>query len=531
MIRRIIFLFLAILFSFSTRVEATHIIGGEMSVKWISGNDYQITVKIYRDCYNGVPQLDDPIIVSVFDSANVWIEDINIPSPVVSSIPFDSSNMCLDSLPLVCVQQGIYQITHTFLPISGGYILAYQRCCWANSFININNPSSQGMTLTQTIPSNIVVSDNSSPIFNYFPPTVICVNQPFSYDASASDIDGDSLDYRLCAPFQGLSTSNPGPSTATPPPYLNIVYSSPYTVGNPMNGMNSFSINHQTGLLTFTPTLLGDFAIGISCNEFRNSISIGVHYRAMRFKVVQCNAALNCNFSRNPSNDKICAQQLIIFTNHSCGANNFLWNFGDGTTSTSFSTPHIFSAGTFPVSLIAFGSAGNDTTFDTITILPAPLANFNYTINGNTVNFVNTSLGANNFHWDFDDGSTSNSSNPTHTFIPPLNYLVCLIAQNDTSTCTDESCYLISTIGINSHSKPYQIFSSIIGNELIVKSDLLQRENKIRIFNSLGQEIILNEISKTEKQIAFNISSLASGIYFVEITNASEHAVGKFLKE
>ena len=39
-----------------------------MIVKWISGNTYQITAKVYRDCFNGIPQLDNPAFLTVFDA-------------------------------------------------------------------------------------------------------------------------------------------------------------------------------------------------------------------------------------------------------------------------------------------------------------------------------------------------------------------------------------------------------------------------------------------------------------------------------
>jgi PKD repeat protein len=52
-----------------------------------------------------------------------------------------------------------------------------------------------------------------------------------------------------------------------------------------------------------------------------------------------------------------------IFTNTSVNANSYLWDFGDGNTSTTTSPTHVYATGNaYTVTLIAYGNCTNDTT-------------------------------------------------------------------------------------------------------------------------------------------------------------------------
>ena len=123
-----------------------------------------------------------------------------------------------------------------------------------------------------------------------------------------------------------------------------------------------------------------------------------------------------------------CSPLAVTFTNNSsANAVNFLWDYGDGNTSTATSPTYIYINNygydtTFTVTLISqttFGCA--DTTFQTITVYPNPSASFTNDATLNCapmiVNFTNTSTGAVSYSWDFGDGSPLDASvNPTHTY-------------------------------------------------------------------------------------------------------------------
>lgn len=118
------------------------------------------------------------------------------------------------------------------------------------------------------------------------------------------------------------------------------------------------------------------------------------------------------------------------FTNASVGATSYLWDLGDGQTSTALSPAHTYaSVGTYNVCLIATSACGSDTTCQTITVsCPTPVAAFTTSSTGTTVQFTNqTPAPVNAWSWTFGDGGSSTQQNPAHTYAAQGTYQVCLI--------------------------------------------------------------------------------------------------------
>ena len=69
---------LLFLTSFSLKITATHIVGGEIYYDCLGNNDYKITLKIYRDCFNGAAPYDSPATIFVFDASGTFIQSIEI---------------------------------------------------------------------------------------------------------------------------------------------------------------------------------------------------------------------------------------------------------------------------------------------------------------------------------------------------------------------------------------------------------------------------------------------------------------------
>jgi hypothetical protein len=259
---------------------ATHIVGGFISYRYISGSQYELTMKIYRDCNSQTLFDGDPNNPSV-PFATVGLFELNggiytlantfqLVNPIVKTIPSVSTNPCLNVPPGICVEEGTYVFNFTVPDPSKNYMLVYERCCRNGIINNLNNPGNQGATYTATIPPTNTYH-NSSPTFNKFPPTFICANSPLSFDNSASDLNGDSLVYSLCTPNDGASQADPSPTTPNNPPYSPINWLPPYNQADPLGGV-PLNIDATTGLLTGTPDQTGAYVVGICISEYRNGV-------------------------------------------------------------------------------------------------------------------------------------------------------------------------------------------------------------------------------------------------------------------
>ena len=142
-----------------------------------------------------------------------------------------------------------------------------------------------------------------------------------------------------------------------------------------------------------------------------------------------------------------CPPIISQFNNLSNGATNYLWDFGDSSSSILSSPSHIYTAaGTYTISLIATNDIGCvDTAYSNNPILvPGPILDFNINntlgCDSMDIQIQNNSSNAISFYWDFGDGSNSYDPNPNHSYANPGTYLVTLIAE-DTMGCESYLTY------------------------------------------------------------------------------------------
>lgn len=162
----------------------------------------------------------------------------------------------------------------------------------------------------------------------------------------------------------------------------------------------------------------------------------------------------NANFTANTTSGD--APLTVSFTNQSTGDNitDYLWDFGDGATSTSENPSHTYSSnGFYDVSLTITNSASDtDTTTKTdyIAVGMTIDAQFNMSVSGGeaplSVNFTDQSTGmVSAYNWNFGDGSSSTAQNPSHTFNNVGSYDVVLTVTGPAGTDTRTKTVIVSS--------------------------------------------------------------------------------------
>ncbi len=326
-------LFLSLVFVTST--FATHIVGGEMTYTYLGNNQYRVKLMLYIDCFNGSTAAiaqDQLANFAVFEGdSGKYLS--NLCQSVARGNPVRVSKTnynCIKISPDACVDAYEYVTNMTLPPVKGGYYISFQRCCRNNTIVNLISPLSTGENIWTRVNDTTGIGFNSSPEFKNLPPNFLCTNTPLIFDHSATDADGDSLAYAFFHPYTGATTNNPRPSCVQyeAPPFSQVAFESGYGPPNAIPSSPAINLNAETGLLKLTPTMEGQFVVGILVKEFRNGVLIGHTRRDYQFNVQNCvfettsafvTPSVNCN-------------REVFFTNNSQNADTYFWEFGDTTT-------------------------------------------------------------------------------------------------------------------------------------------------------------------------------------------------------
>lgn len=290
------------------RAKGTHIAGAELTYDCLGNQQYRVRLTLYRDCANGQAGFDNPITLFVFDAQGFVYNtyNVNVPFNTPEIIP-ENWNACVGTPYNICVEEGIYETVVTLPAAFGGYDFAWARCCRNNIITNLQDPQCEGVTFLAHVPGPDEAICNSMPKFNNSPSLFLCAGEPFFFDYSATDPDGDSLAYEISNPYTGLDFNNAGagnnsgncgfgqpqPAVSTanpmgPPPYLNVTFSAGHSFLNPFGPGGFISINPTTGYLTAIPQNQGAYVVAVSVKEYRNGILLSENKRDFQFYVFNC---------------------------------------------------------------------------------------------------------------------------------------------------------------------------------------------------------------------------------------------------
>ncbi|HRN57706.1 MAG TPA: hypothetical protein PLL71_14710, partial [Agriterribacter sp.] len=149
---------------FCTVLRARHITGGELSYIYTgsSGSDftYQVTLKLYRDCFSTGAQLDPVVPITVYrktESGSSFFRNHEISMTRKDVLRLGNPGECIDNPPAVCYEVGIYVFTVTLPASPYGYTISFQRCCRIENMSNVAGSGQVGATYTADIPGTHVL--------------------------------------------------------------------------------------------------------------------------------------------------------------------------------------------------------------------------------------------------------------------------------------------------------------------------------------------------------------------------------------
>ncbi len=134
-------------------------------------------------------------------------------------------------------------------------------------------------------------------------------------------------------------------------------------------------------------------------------------------------------------NTQGCTPLAVQFlSDASSNTDTYFWEFEGGNPATSTMENPVVNydnPGIYDVMLVVANETGSDTTFfeDYIQVSGLPVADFEYDVSGNIVDFTFLGANADSYSWDFGDNSISSEQNPSHTYDQSGTYTVVLIAQ------------------------------------------------------------------------------------------------------
>jgi len=221
--KKIFFVLLLSLYSIVS--FANHTKGGWMFYQYEgpgtnpSSAKYKVVLYLYMICNPNSGQLVSQINLSIFTGSNQFSQTVTATlaqDPNIQNCP--SCDPCIINKPNICYKYARYEV-NVELPITGdGYIISYQRCCRITGIVNIIAPSNTvGDTWEIKIPGIKDLSTapkNSSPLFTPNDTAVICANNFFTFNFTATDPDGDVLAYDFAPAYTGGTSTNPSPPVA-----------------------------------------------------------------------------------------------------------------------------------------------------------------------------------------------------------------------------------------------------------------------------------------------------------------------------
>ena len=207
---------------------------------------------------------------------------------------------------------------------------------------------------------------------------------------------------------------------------------------------------------------------------------------------------------------------------------NWLWDFGDGSTSTEQNPVHEYAEeGSYTVCLEVSNAAGTDEVCMEVEMLLAPIAAFTYENQGDALVAFTDASGNNpeSWLWDFGDGQTSMEQNPVHQYNGGGNYTVCLTVNKSgfSDTYCDSSLHVIGTaVKDLTLQQFFRLYPNPVEDEAVFSLEGARVEGSLylEICDAVGRTVYFSPFdTQTGKQV-IPVHSWLQGSYFYKLSNA-----------
>lgn len=157
-------------------------------------------------------------------------------------------------------------------------------------------------------------------------------------------------------------------------------------------------------------------------------------------------------------------------------------------------------------------------------------ADFTLTNTNGAVTFSNTP-NLDNYFWNFGDGITTTTSNPTHTYTANGDYTVSLTVTKCGETNTSTQIVTINNLSTIAFSLApvITLYPIPTKNKLNISLKTLTESATIKIYDTAGKEVLQKEIN-VKDTIEINTASLKTGLYILQLITNDKIYTEKILK-
>ncbi|MDP4267364.1 MAG: PKD domain-containing protein [Bacteroidota bacterium] len=191
----------------------------------------------------------------------------------------------------------------------------------------------------------------------------------------------------------------------------------------------------------------------------------------------------------------------ITFINTAIQSTNCFWDISDGFKSNEVAPYHLFpSSGYYNVCLTKINSISNcqSKACKNISVGSSSnscLANFTFSVSGNTVAFTDSSVGnPTNWYWSFGDANTSSVKNPSHVYQYDGLYEVNLIIYNSATNCVSTVKKMVSIKSTDDDcNAKFEYYSDLATNKVYFNNSSLGKNLTHSLWNFGDNQISLQK--------------------------------------